>query len=62
MQDVAALGPQAAVIRYLAGQVSQQVQLSHVVESRNGTDVLFILFSAYLVFIMQVRKDTRQKA
>jgi hypothetical protein len=46
--DVAAQGPQAAVLRYLV--TSQQVPKE---QSGISVNVLFILTSAYLVFIMQ---------
>jgi hypothetical protein len=45
--DVAAQGPQAAVLRYLA--TAQQVPK----ENGSSINILFILTSAYLVFIMQ---------
>lgn len=44
--DVATVGPQAAVLRYLTA--SQQAQ-----QQGNSIDVQFILFSSYLVFLMQ---------
>lgn len=44
--DVGRLGPQAAVISHLAGSRRSE-------QNTNSINVQFLLFSAYLVFIMQ---------
>lgn len=44
--DVGRLGPQAAVISHLAGSRRSE-------QNSNSLNVQFLLFSAYLVFIMQ---------
>jgi hypothetical protein len=47
--DVAGKGAQAAVLQYLA----QSSSSANALETNNSLNTLFLLFSGYLVFIMQ---------